>query len=446
MTAVLIKIAQVILALSVLIVFHELGHFSFAKLFGIRVDKFFLFFDAGGVKLLSTKTGWFSRLFPGLKGKETEYGIGWLPLGGYCKIAGMIDESMDLEAMKKEPQPWEFRTKPAWQRLLVMAGGVLFNFIFAILMYIFVLGIWGTQYLSNAENQIYASDLAQEMGFRTGDRILSFDDYVPENFGSLQADLARRNVRTARVLRDGDTLTLYIDQAMLPRILNTPGMFDVAVPFVVDTIPPQSPNWGGGLLRGDRIVSVDGRPVRFVQDSREILGAFADTTLRASVLRGADTLALPLQVDSLGRALIYAQLPGVRTREYNALEAIPAGVKLTFTTIGSYLQDLRMVATPSTGAYKSVGSFIAIGQVFPSQWDWLAFLQLLALLSIMLGVMNLLPIPGLDGGHIVFVLYEMITGRKPSDKFMEIAQMIGMLLLLMLMLFACGNDIGRLIH
>ena len=446
MTAVLIKIAQVILALSILIVFHELGHFSFAKLFGIRVDKFFLFFDAGGVKLLSTKSGWFSRLFPRLKDKETEYGIGWLPIGGYCKIAGMIDESMDIESMKKEPQSWEFRSKPAWQRLLVMAGGVLFNFLFAILMYILVLGVWGTQYLSNDENQIYASDLAREMGFRTGDRILSFDDYVPENFGTLQADLARRNVRTARVLRDGDTLTLYIDQAMLPEILNTPGMFEVAVPFVVDTIPPQSPNWGGGLVRDDRIIAVDGRPVRFVQDSREILGAFADTTLDASVLRGTDTLAVPLHVDSLGRALIYAQIPGIRTREYTVLEAIPAGVKMTFSTIGSYLQDLRMVATPSTGAYKSVGSFIAIGQVFPSQWDWLAFLQLLALLSIMLGVMNLLPIPALDGGHIVFVLYEMVTGRKPSDKFMEIAQMIGMLLLLLLMLFACGNDIGRLIR
>ena len=446
MNAVLIKVLQVVLALSVLIVFHELGHFSFAKLFRIRVEKFFLFFDAGGFKLLSTKTGWFSRIFPRLKNAETEYGIGWLPLGGYCKIAGMIDESMDVEAMKQEPQPWEFRTKPAWQRLLVMAGGVLYNFIFAILMYILVLGIWGTQYLSNSENQIWPNALAQEMGFRTGDRILSFDDYVPENFSSLQADLARRDVRQARVLRGADTLTLYIDQSMLPAILNTPGMFDVAVPFVVDTIPPESPNWGGALQRGDRIIALDGREVRFVQETREILGALTDTTVSARVLRGADTLALSLRTDSLGRALIYAQLPGIRTRQYNALEAIPAGFKMTFSTIGSYLQDLRMVATPSTGAYKSVGSFIAIGQVFPDQWDWYAFLQLLALLSIMLGVMNLLPIPGLDGGHIVFVLYEMVTGRKPSDKFMEVAQMIGMFLLLMLMLFACGNDIGRLIH
>ena len=446
MNAVLIKVLQVILALSVLILFHELGHFSFAKLFRIRVDKFFLFFDAGGFKLLSTKTGWFARLFPGLKKAETEYGIGWLPLGGYCKIAGMIDESMDLEAMKQEPQPWEFRTKPAWQRLLVMAGGVLFNFIFAILMYILVLGIWGTQYLSNSENQIWPNELAKEMGFRTGDRILSMDDYVPENFNSLQADLARRDVRQVKVLRDGDTLTLYMDQAMLPAILETPGMFDVAVPSVVDTIPPQSPNWGIGLQRGDRIIALDGQPVRFVQESRDILGTRIEATVDASVLRGVDTLNVALRTDSLGRALIYAQLPGVQIREYNALEAIPAGVKLTFTTIGSYLQDLRMVATPSTGAYKSVGSFIAIGQVFPDRWDWYAFLQLLALLSIMLGVMNLLPIPGLDGGHIVFVLYEMVTGRKPSDKFMEIAQMIGMLLLLLLMLFACGNDIGRLLH
>ena len=442
----LIRILQVILALSVLILVHELGHFTFAKIFGIRVDKFFLFFDLGGVKLLSTKEGWFSRLFPGLKRAETEYGIGWLPLGGYCKISGMIDESMDLDSMKSEPQPWEFRTKPAWQRFFVMAGGVLFNFIFAVVMYIAILDIWGSGYLSNEDNQIYASGLAYDMGFRTGDRILRFDDYVPENFNQLQADLARRNVRQIRVLRGEDTLTLYMDQSRIPQILDTPSLFEVAVPFVVDTIPPQSPNRDSDIRRGDRIIGIEGTPIRFVQDSREVMQGRSDTTLTATLLRGADTLEVPIRVDTAGRAVIYAQLPGVRTKEYNTLEAIPAGVRLTFKTIGGYLQDLRLVATPSTGAYKSVGSFIAIGQVFPTSWDWYQFLQLLALLSIMLGVMNLLPIPALDGGHIVFVLYEMVSGRKPGERFMVAAQMVGMLLLFTLMLFACGNDIGRLIR
>ena len=442
----LIRILQVILALSVLILFHELGHFTFAKIFGIRVDKFFLFFDAGGVKLLSTKEGWFARLFPGLKDCETEYGIGWLPLGGYCKIAGMIDESMDLASMKAEPQPWEFRTKPAWQRFFVMAGGVLFNFIFAVCVYIAILDIWGSGYLSNEDNRIYASGLAYDMGFRTGDRILRFDDYVPENFNQLQADLARRNVRRIEVLRGTDTLVLYMDQARIPQILDTPGLFEVAVPFVVDTIPPESPNRDSGIRRGDRIIAIDGTPIRYVQESRDIMKDKADTTLTATLLRGADTLSLPIRIDTAGRAVIYAQLPGVRTREYNMLEAIPAGIQLTFKTIGGYLQDLRLVATPSTGAYKSVGSFIAIGQVFPAAWDWYQFLQLLALLSIMLGVMNLLPIPALDGGHIVFVLYEMVSGRKPGERFMIAAQTVGMVLLLMLMLFACGNDIGRLIR
>jgi regulator of sigma E protease len=202
----LVKTLQVILVLAILILFHELGHFTFAKLFGIRVDKFFMFFDAGGFKLLSTKEGWFSRLFPRLKNAETEYGIGWLPLGGYCKICGMIDESMDLDSLKKDPEPWEFRVKPAWQRLLVMAGGVLYNFLFAILVYIGIMALWGSSYLSNEGNAVYPDALAREMGFRPGDRILRMDDYVPENFGMLQVDLARRNVHKVTVLRGADTL------------------------------------------------------------------------------------------------------------------------------------------------------------------------------------------------------------------------------------------------
>ena len=442
---VLIKALQVILALSALIVIHELGHFMWAKLFRIRVDKFFLFFDIGGVKLFSTKSAWFTRLFPKAARWETEYGIGWLPLGGYCKIAGMIDESMDTEAMKKDPQTWEFRTHPAWQRLLVMSGGVLNNFLFAILAYILILDIWGDAYLRNEGNAIYVNELAYEMGFRNGDRILALDDYVPDDFTMLQVDLARRDVRKATVLRGTDTLDIWIDQSRIGEVLNTPGMFDLAVPFVVDTIPAGTPN-AGLLVRGDRIVSVDGQPITFLQEARPLLAEHAGGEVSIGIVRGSDSLQVALQVDTLGRVGVYSLYPGYERREYTFWEAIPAGFRLTFSTIGGYLQDLRLVATPRTEAYKSVGSFIAIGQVFPEVWDWYRFMTLLALLSIMLGVMNLLPIPALDGGHIVICLYEMVTGRKPSDKFLIVAQWLGMVLLLLLMLLAFGNDIGRIIR
>ncbi|MCI5618629.1 MAG: RIP metalloprotease RseP [Rikenellaceae bacterium] len=441
---VLIKTLQVILALSLLIFIHELGHFTFAKLFGIRVDKFFLFFDAGGFKLFSTKdTKWFARLFPKIAASDTEYGIGWLPLGGYCKICGMIDESLDMDQLKQEPKPWEFRTKKAWKRLLVMAGGVMYNFFFAVIAYSCILGIWGQSYYPNEGNAIYVNDLAYDMGFRNGDRILSFDDYVPENFSSLQADLARRSVHKATVLRGCDTLVLYIDQSMIGAVLNTPGMFDLAVPFTVDSVDISSPN---RLLRkGDKVISLNGITVPFFQDSRQVLAELAGTMAEATVLRDADTLTVPVQVDSSGRIGVYLAIPPYSQKEYGFFSSIPEGVKMTFSAIGSYLQDLKLVATPRTQAYKSVGSFIAIGQVFPSAWDWYQFLQIVALLSIMLGVMNLIPIPGLDGGHILFTLFEMLTGRKPSDKFLMVAQMIGMMLLFALMFLAFGNDIGRLL-
>ena len=413
---VLMKILQLVLALSVLVLVHELGHFLFAKLFRIRVDKFYLFFDIGGFSLFKFKP----------KGSDTEYGIGWLPLGGYCKIAGMIDESMDTESLKQEPQPWEFRTKPAWQRLLVMSGGVLFNFIFAILLYIGILAGWGESYISNRGNSIYVNDLAYEMGFRNGDQILRFDDYVPENFGMLQADMARQSARKATVLRDGDTLDIYIDQNMIGDVLNTPGMFDLAVPFVIESVAPDSPNASAGLRKGDRIISIGGEPIEYLQDSRRLLADLSGSAVTVDIIRDGDTTGMMLQVDTLGRIGVYTQLPGLKTREYSVAEAIPAGFRLAFDTVGGYLQDLKLVFTPSTEAYKSVGSFIAM--------------------SIMLGVMNLLPIPALDGGHIVFTLYEMITGHKPSDRFLTIAQAIGMILLFGLLILAFGNDIGRLLR
>ena len=443
---VLIKIFQVIIALSVLIVIHELGHFVFARLFGIKVDKFFLFFDAGDVKLFSTKeTKWFTRLFPKMKDIDTEYGIGWLPVGGYCKINGMIDESMDTEMLRHDPKPWEFRSKPAWQRALVMAGGVLFNFIFAIIIYISMLSIWGNDYLSNKENRIYVNDLAYEMGFRTGDKILKFDDYEPEDFTMLQADLARRSVKTATVLRGQDTVLIYIDHSMIGEVLQSPGMFSIAIPFAVDSVAAGSVNAGSGLRHGDIVIKIDSTDIGYVQDAWKVLARCAGRSIETEILRCNDTLSMPLQVDTTGKLGVVLQVPGMQKRTYTLAQAIPAGVKYTWNMVAGYVRDLKLVATPSTGAYKSVGSFIAIGQVFPSQWNWLIFMNLLALLSIMLGVMNLIPIPGLDGGHLLFLIYEMVSGKKPSDKFMIAAQILGMFILLLIMVLAFGNDIGRLL-
>jgi regulator of sigma E protease len=429
-----VKIIQVILALSVLILIHEFGHFLWARLFHIRVEKFYLFFDVGGKALARWHWG------------DTEFGIGWLPFGGYCKIAGMVDESMDLKQLEREPQSWEFRTHPAWQRLLVMAGGVINNFIFAILAYIAIMAIWGESYIENRGSRIYVDELGYEMGFRTGDEILRLDDYVPENFGMLQVDIARRDVKKVTVLRQGDTLDIYIDQSRIGELLNDPLMFDLAVPFVVDSVMSSSLNAGAGLLRGDRIVSFDGHEVEYVQDSRELLASLASQQIPAQVVRGEDTLGMNMRVDSLGRIGVYMQAPGIQVRHYDLLEAIPAGWRVAGETIRGYLEDLRLVARPSTGAYKSVGSFIAIGQVFPETWDWYRFLSILALLSIMLAIMNLLPIPGLDGGHILFTLYEIISGRKPGEKFLVVAQMVGMAIVIGLMFLAFGNDISRIIH
>ena len=446
MTIVLIKTLEVILALSILILVHEFGHFLFAKIFGIRVDKFYLFFDAGDKRIFSTKSKWFTKICPKAAQWETEYGIGWLPLGGYCKIAGMVDESMDTEYLQNEPQPWEFRTKPAWQRLLVMAGGVLFNFIFAILMYTCILTRWGDSYISNEGNSIYVNELAYDMGFRNGDQILLFDDEKPENFGMLQADLARNGVKRVTVLRDNDTINIYIDQNMIGDVLQSPGMFGLAVPFVISEVSETSPNRDSDLRTGDKVISIGGVNVEFLQDARPLLAELAGETTEISLLRGADTVRMDVQVDTAGTIGVMLERPNIKIKEYTFLSAIPGGCVKAYETIGGYIQDLRLVFTPSTEAYKSVGSFIAIGQVFPSAWDWYSFLNILALLSIMLGVMNLLPIPALDGGHIVFTIYEMITGRKPSDKFLYIMQIIGMILVFGLMFLAFGNDIARLLR
>ena len=432
---ILIKIFQVILALSTLIIVHEFGHFLWARIFKIRVEKFYLFFDVGGKAIARWKWG------------ETEFGIGWLPFGGYCKVSGMVDESLDVKNLNQEPKPWEFRSKPAWQRLFVMAGGVVNNFIFAILLYISIMAIWGQRYISNQDSQIYVNELAHEMGFRTGDQILSFDDYNPENFAMLQADLARRDVHKATVLRNQDTVELYIDKAMIGDVLQSQLMFDLAVPFIIDSVSQAGPNKGSELARGDKVIAINDEPVEWLQDSRNVLEKLKNQEVLAQVVRDADTLSVPVKVDSAGMMGVYmAPLTNIKSKEYSLLEAIPAGLKLTGENISGYLQDLKLLVTPSSGAYKSVGSFIAIGEAFPDTWNWYQFINLLALLSIMLGVINLVPIPGLDGGHIFFTLYEMISGHKPSEKFLIVAQLIGMALIFALMFLAIGNDITRVIN
>ena len=439
---VLIKILQLVLALSILVLIHEFGHFLFARIFKIRVEKFYLFFDP-----------WFSLFKYKPKNSETEYGIGWLPLGGYCKISGMIDESMDKEAMAKEPQPWEYRSKPAWQRFFVIFGGVLFNFILAIVIYCGIMYAWGEQYIKNTDvtTGIYANELAQEVGFRNGDIILSFDDVVPHKFTDLQVELVRTQAKEAKVLRDGDTVTVTIDPVYIPTILNSPGMFNYGIPFEISQVPDSSINAASGLQVKDRIVAINGENCDMFYQTQQILAKHKGDSIVATVTRGGEIMLLPLATDTLGRiqVVVNANLEDFYTitrKEYTLLSAIPAGINKAVSTVGNYFKELKLIFSPKTEAYKSVGSFITIGNIFPGSWDWHSFWNITAFLSVMLAVLNILPIPALDGGHLVFTLYEMITGRKPSDKFLEYAQMVGMILLMGLMILAFGNDIFRLFN
>ena len=437
---VILKIIQVILSFSLLVLVHEFGHYIAARIFRIRVEKFYLFFPPAIFKFKP-------------KGSDTEFGIGCIPLGGFCKISGMIDESMDTEAMKKPPQPWELRSRPAWQRLIVMAGGVIMNVILAIVLYIAILFTWGEQYVrtQDAVYGIEVSPLAKEIGFRDGDRILAFDgEPASENFMDLQVDMLRDQVSRVTVLRGSDTVDITIDPEYMPAMLNTPGMIGIRLPILVGGVPDTSLNAGADLKVGDRFLSAADQPVTFYQDLQKVLADNAGKTVDLGLLRGTDTLTVPVRVGQDGKMGVLLQRDAsdikITQQEYTLIEAIPAGFLMTFTNIGHYIKELGLIFSPQTEAYKSVGSFIAIGSIFPSSWNWQIFWNITALLSIMLAVMNLLPIPALDGGHILFLLYEMITGRKPSDRFMEVAQMIGMILLLMIMVLAFGNDIMRLLR
>lgn len=440
---VLLKILQVIMALGLLVIVHEFGHFLFARLFKIRVDKFYLFFDA-----------WFSLFKYKPKNSDTEYGIGWLPLGGYCKISGMIDESMDVDAMKQPPQPWEFRTKPAWQRLLVMFGGVLFNFLLAIFIYWGIMLAWDENYIKNSDvdTGVYVSELGKEIGFQDGDKIISFEDVVTDRFEDLQIDLIRTQAKYAKVIRGGDTVTVTIDPSYIPAILQSlkkERMFEYGLPFEISEIPNSSINIKSGLKVKDRIMAVNGQSSGMLFEVKDNLEKHKGDTIVATVARGDELVLLPLAVDKAGMIGVVVNVNPqdfykVTSKKYNVLTAFPAGVKKATSTVSNYLKELKLIASPKTEAYKSVGSFIAIGKIFPDKWNWRIFWNITAFLSVMLAVLNLLPIPALDGGHIAFTLYEIITGRKPSDKFLEYAQIVGMVLLLGLMVLAFGNDIWSL--
>ena len=436
----LIRIVQLIFALSILILVHEAGHFLFARLFRIRVEKFYLFFPPAIFKFKP-------------KGSDTEFGIGCIPLGGFCKISGMIDESMDREQMESEPQPWEFRSHPAWQRLLVMVGGVLMNFVLALVLYCAICFTWGEQYL-RTEDAIYGvevSDLASEIGFRSGDIPLKFGDTpVPDNFALLQTNLVYSGATSATVLRDGDTVTFPIDQVYLPAMINSPGMFGLRAPLAVASVPDSSINAAAGMMVGDHFGTVEGRSVRFYPELRSVLEARAGEAITMQFVRDGADLEIPLRVGSdgkIGVGLAYVSDSIVVTnRDYSLKESIPAGWNMALSSLQNYMKDLGLIFRPETKAYKSVGSFISIGSIFPASWDWEIFWRLTAFLSIMLAVLNILPIPALDGGHILFTLFEILTGRKPSQKFLEVTQVIGMLLLLMLFFLAMGNDIMKLLR
>lgn len=436
---ILIKALQLILSLSILVILHEMGHFIPAKLFKTRVEKFYLFFDP-----------WFS-LFK-RKIRDTEYGIGWLPLGGYVKISGMIDESMDKEQMKQPPQPWEFRSKPSRQRLIIMIGGVTMNVILAIVIYIVMLAVWGEEYLptKNVKYGITCDSLALEMGLRDGDKILTVDNNYIDDFSKIPSEIILERAKTIQVERDGKNENIVIAEGIVGKLIKkkTPDFIGLRYPFIVGGLGKHSPAEKAGMKINDQIIGIEQTYVNYFDQFRKEIVKFKNKDVVVHVLRGTDTLGLAMKVSSDGMIGVQTvdvnSLFEIEKHEYTILQAIPAGTVKAYKTVGNYLKQLKLVFSPETEAYKSVGGFITIGKIFPAEWDWQSFWGLTAFLSIMLAIVNLLPIPALDGGHVLFLLYEMITGRKPSEKFLEYAQYVGMILLLALLIFANGNDIWKL--
>ena len=436
----LIRALQLIMSLSLLVIIHEGGHFLFARLFKTRVEKFCLFFDP-----------WFTLFKFKPKNSETEYGIGWLPLGGYVKIAGMIDESMDTEQMKQPVQPWEFRAKPAWQRLLIMVGGVLFNFILALFIYSMILFTWGSEYvpLQKVALGMDFNETAKAVGFRDGDILVSADGVPLERYNS---DMLTSIVdaRQVTVLRNGSEASIYIPEDMMERLLADSVRFaSFRTPFVIDSIPAGTPASLAGLLPGDNITHVDGKAISysdFEEDKMRRKQTNASHNLHLTYIRNGVTDTLTLTSDSLYNIGVYptmqtSKLLPIVKEEYSFFASIPAGISLGVNTLKGYVSQMKYLF--SKEGVKQLGGFGTIGSIFPATWDWHQFWYMTAFLSIILAFMNILPIPALDGGHVLFLIYEIVARRKPSDKFMERAQMVGMFLLFGLLIWANFNDILR---
>lgn len=439
------KTAQLILSLSILVILHEFGHYITARWFKCRVEKFYLFFDP-----------WFSLVKK--KIGDTEYGIGWLPLGGYVKISGMVDESMDKEAMKLPPQPWEFRSKPAWQRLIIMLGGVTVNVLLAFFIYAMILFVWGEQKIVNNsfKNGIYCADsLLLKFGLNNGDKIIAINGQQIKYFDDIPAKMI--TALNVTVEQNGRQKTLLMPVDLIGQLVEKKkqgvGFIEFRRNAIVgdlsdkmfDTMYAKK----AGLQRMDKIISVDSVPVTFVDEMGKLVEKKRNDSVTIEVDRNGEKLALRSRVNSDGKIglpwiNLYEMdslgLIKIDEKKYSLLEAFPAGVAKTWEKLSGYVDQFKKMANPKTGAYKGMGGFKTIGSVFPTPWDWESFWNITAFLSIVLAFMNLLPIPALDGGHVLFTLGEMITGRKPSEKFLEYAQVVGMVLLLSLMLFANGND------
>lgn len=431
---VLVKIAQLLLSLSILVILHEFGHFAFAKLFKTRVEKFYLFFNP-----------WFS-IFK-IKYGETEYGMGWLPLGGYVKISGMIDESMDKEQMKQPPQPYEFRSKPAWQRLFIMIGGVLVNFILACVIFASILFVWGKEYLpnENVKYGIVADSAAIEAGLQNGDKIVLVEGQEVEDFADITTKVLLDDARHLTVLRNGEEIEITVPESVINKMIASKGSFiSFRFPFIIGRFTDNSVGKEQGLKVNDQILAINGKPTPYFDQFRDSIQPYKNQKVELTILRDGNEMIIPIQLDESG--LIGAG-PDVSTIfdykkiEYGFFEAIPAGIAMGYDMSLKYVKQFKLIFRPETEAYKSVGSFVTIGNMFPGYWDWRTFWFMTAFLSVMLAIINILPIPALDGGHVMFLLYEMVAGRKASEKVMEYAQIVGMVLLLALLVFALKNDI-----
>jgi len=444
---ILIKASQFILSLSLLIVLHELGHFIPAKLFKTRVEKFYLFFDYK-FSIFKKKIG------------ETVYGIGWIPLGGYVKISGMIDESMDTDQLQEEPKPWEFRSKPAWQRLIIMLGGVFVNFILGVFIYIMLMYSYGEKYLpnENVTDGVWVQDsLAVSLGLQNGDKILRVDGEEIKKFSDITIEFI--NGSTYTIERNGLAIEKelpidFIDK-LISRGKNAGMIVRPRSPFMFAEFQENSPNANSELIDKDIVIAINNQPLKYQDEVQDILQQNKGEEISLTVKRDTENKTFNVVVSNKGTLGVIIYGMGFSDLEklgyynladvnYSFAAAIPAGINKSYETLTNYVKQLKKIFNPSTGAYKGLGGFISIGSIFPSTWSAESFWNITAFLSIMLGFMNLLPIPALDGGHVVFTLWEMITGKKPSDKFLEYAQVTGFILLIALLLFANGNDVFRL--